>query len=457
MSAQARSVVVKLSMESSQLIAGMKAAEAAVVSGTKGMERATMSQARAVENLGNKAGMIGAGAALALGASAKAAMDWESQFAGVEKTVDGTVEQISQLEGELRNLAKTMPATHEEIAGVAEAAGQLGVAREDIADFTDTMIQLGEATGGLLTAEQAATDIAQIANVMGTSTAEVDNFGSALVALGNDGASTEAQILSMAQRIAGAGAQIGLAESDILAIANAAASMGIEAEAGGSAISRVFTDMAKATKQGGADLEQFAGVAGMSASEFVRAFGEDPAQAFAAFTAGLNEINASGGDVFTTLDGLGLSDVRVSQALLGMAASGDLLTDSLALGADAWSENSALADEFAKRMDTTGADVQKAWNNVRDAGIDAGAALLPVLSEVSDKVSTVAQAFGSLPDPVQGVVTKMLALTAITGGGLWFGAKVIGAVTDTREAIKGLGTESGTAGSKLRALSIATT
>src|SRR5690606_34365347 len=135
-------------------------------------------------------------------------------------------------------------------------------------------------------ADQAATSIAQISNVMGTTTGEVDNFGAALVALGNDGASTEAQIVAMAQRIAGAGAQIGLAESDILAIANAASSMGIEAEAGGSAISRVFTDMAKATKQGGESLDTFADVAGMSAKEFATAFEADPARAFASFTEG---------------------------------------------------------------------------------------------------------------------------------------------------------------------------
>src|SRR5690606_24979397 len=123
--------------------------------------------------------------------------------------------------------------------------------------FTRTMIDLGETTN--LTAEDAATNIAQISNVMGTMGREgsegVARMGAALVALGNDGASTEAQILSMAQRLSGAGALIGLAESDILGIANAAASMGIEVEAGGSAISRVFTEMAKATAQGGEDLE----------------------------------------------------------------------------------------------------------------------------------------------------------------------------------------------------------
>lgn len=431
--AESRSVVVRLSVDTAQAIRDSKQFgdefERAMQRSEQGAGRAS----KAVDELGSTAGKIGLVAAGALAAAGKAAMDWESQFAGVEKTVDGTVDQMAALEDELRELARTMPATHQEIAATAEAAGQLGVAREDVADFTETMIQLGETTN--LTADEAATSIAQMANVLGTSQGDIDNVGAALVALGNDGASTEAQILGMAQRIAGAGAQIGLAESDILAIANAAASMGVEVEAGGSSISRVFTEMAKATAQGGDDLAAFAKVAGVSAQEFVRSFKDDPAQAFASFTQGLDRINKSGGDVFTTLDELQLSDVRVSQALLGMAASGDLLTDSLALGAEAFGENTALAEEYAKRADTTAAEVQVAWNNIKDAGIEAGAALLPIISEVSDDVSSMAQAFGKLPDPVQSSVTQLLALTAIVGGAAWFGSKTIGAITSTRTAL----------------------
>ena len=62
--------------------------------------------------------MLGAGTAMAagLGVAVKAAMDWESAWAGVKKTVDGTPQQMAELEGELRGLAKTLPATHTEIA-----------------------------------------------------------------------------------------------------------------------------------------------------------------------------------------------------------------------------------------------------------------------------------------------------------------------------------------------------
>lgn len=431
-----RSVKVRLSADTAGAIRDIRAFGAETNRSMAEAEKAAARSGRALDDLGSAAGKLGLGAAAGLGLATKAAMDWESAWAGVTKTVDGTPEQYAQLEAELRGLAQTLPATHTEIAGVAEAAGQLGVARDDIADFTRTMVDLGETTN--LTADEAATSIAQMANVMGTAPGEIDNLGAALVALGNDGASTERQIIEMAQRISGAGAQVGLAESDLLALANAAASMGIEVEAGGTAISRVFTDMAKATAQGGEKLDLFARTAGMSAREFATAFEADPARAFASFTQGLDRINKSGGDVFTTLDDLSLSDVRVSRALLGMAASGDLLTDSLDLGARAWAENTALAIEAAKRYDTTEAKTQIAWNNMKDAAIDFGDVALPIVADVADAVSGLAQTVGGLPGPVKTATMSLLGITAVFGGGLWFTAKTISGVKNMHQTLTDL-------------------
>src|SRR5690606_8515964 len=160
---------------------------------------------------------------VAMGATVKAAMDWESAWTGVLKTVDGTPAQLAAVETGLRQLAKTLPASHQEIAAVAEAAGQLGVSTPGIVDFTKTMIDLGETTN--LTSDEAATAIAQMANVMGLkldgSTDDVQRFGATLVELGNNGASTEKDILMMSQRIAGAGALVGATSGEVLALSNA--------------------------------------------------------------------------------------------------------------------------------------------------------------------------------------------------------------------------------------------
>ena len=88
--------------------------------------------------------ITGAGIALAggLGYVSKQAIDFESSFAGVRKTVDATEEEFEALSKGLRDMSKELPANIHEINGVAEAAGQLGIEKENILEFTRTMIDL---------------------------------------------------------------------------------------------------------------------------------------------------------------------------------------------------------------------------------------------------------------------------------------------------------------------------
>lgn len=365
--------------------------------------------------------MLGFGTAAVggLALAGKAAMDWETAWAGVTKTVDGSPEQMDALEASLRGLAKTLPATHEEIAGVAEAAGQLGVKREDVAGFTKTMIDLGETTN--LTAEEAATSIAQISNVMGTMEREgskgVERFSSTLVALGNAGASTEAEILDMAQRIAGAGKLVGASESDVLALANAMASLGIESQLGGGVISRVMQRMYTDVKDGGDGLTNLAKVAGVSSKEFATAFETDPVRAVDMVVKGLGRVKDEGGNVVETMAELGIKGTEETGVMLRLAGAGDILTDSLKLGDEAWASNSALAEEAAKRYETTESKVKIAWNNIKDAAIEAGAVLLPMIAGVAEGAAGLAQAFGSLPDPIKGTLTVLGGVAGVAALG----------------------------------------
>lgn len=418
-------------------IAGFKSAMAEAAAATKKTQQASEDSSKAADTYLGKmvqsanknreawdtagATMLGFGTAAVggLALAGKAAMDWESAWAGVTKTVDGTPAQMDELEASLRGLAKTLPATHEEIAGVAEAAGQLGVKREDVAGFTKTMIDLGETTN--LTADEAATSIAQISNVMGTMERDgskgVERFGATLVALGNAGASTEAEILDMAQRIAGAGKLVGASESDVLALANAMASLGIESQLGGGVISRVMQRMYTDVKDGGDGLTNLAKVAGVSSKEFATAFETDPVRAVDMIVKGLGRVKDEGGNVVETMSNLGIKGTEETGVLLRLAGAGDILTDSLKLGDSAWKSNSALAEEASKRYETTESKVKVAWNNIKDAAIEAGAVLLPMIAGVAESVAGLAGAFGSLPDPVKGVLSVLGGVAGVAALG----------------------------------------
>jgi TP901 family phage tail tape measure protein len=315
----------------------------------------------------------------AAGAIFKVGSSFDSAFTGVIKTVDATEAQIADLRQGILEMSTELPTSANAIADVAAAAGQLGIATENILGFTRVMIDLGETTN--LSADEAATSFARFANVTGMAQTDMDRLGSTVVSLGNNLATTEAEIVSMAMRLAGAGSQIGLTEAQIFGFAGALSSVGIEAEAGGSAFSRVMIDMASSVATGGTKLTQFARVAGMSASGFADSFEEDAAGALASFIEGLGQLSAEGANVFAILDEMGLADIRVRDALLRASGAGDLFRRSLRLANEAWEENTALTKEAALRYGTTGSRLEVLRNQFSAFGITLYSQVSPGINQ----------------------------------------------------------------------------
>ena len=321
-------------------------------------------------------------AALGVGAL-KAAIDFESSFAGVIKTVDDATDSMGrltpvgeELKQSFRDLALEIPISANELAGIGEVAGQLGIETQNIADFTETMAKLGVTTN--LSAEEAATSLARLANVTGLPQTEFERLGSTVVALGNNLATTESEIVMFGQRIAGAGAIAGLSEPQILAIGGAMSSVGIEAEAGGTAVQKVLLTMNDAVAAGGAELVRFADLSGQSVEQFAAGWRDNAGAQFTAFVEGLA---AQGDQASAVLKDLIGTDQRLQRAFLSLAQSGDTLRNAMSLANVAWVENTALAKEAEIRFQTTSAELTILWNNVKDVAISLGEALLPTLKD----------------------------------------------------------------------------
>ena len=361
---------------------------------------------------------FGAGVVGALGLAAKSAMDWESAWAGVVKTVDGSPQQMAALEAGLRGLARELPATHTEIAAVAEAAGQLGIETPNVLGFTRTMINMGEATN--MSAEEAATSLARFMNVMGTSQTDVGRLGASVVGLGNNFATTEGEIVAMAQRLSGAAAQANMTEGDVLGMAAAMSSVGIEAEAGGSAMSQTMKRIGKAVDEGGERLDLFAQVSGMSADQFSTAWKNDPTSAMDAFITGLGGVESQGLTTNGVLTDLGITGIRESDALLRLSAASNqgadgmsLFAEAVKMGNDEFGKGSALIEEASKRYETAESRIQIAKNALIDMGISVGGVVLPALADLAEGAGDVAGWFADLPAPVHEAAA---GLGAVVGG-----------------------------------------
>lgn len=418
-----RTVRAILDAQVSGFVAGMtKAATVAQDTGKKitdGIDKASKSvKAHEQEWKTVSNGMLIGGAAIAggLALSTKAAMDWEKAFAGVAKTVGLADPGLKALEGDLRGLAREMATSHEEIAQVAESAGALGVKTQDIAGFTKTMLMLGETTN--LSADQAATSLAQLMTIMGTAPSMVGRMGATLVALGNNGASTEAQIVQLSQRIAGAGRQMGMSESQVMGFASAIASTGVEVEAGGTAMSQGLIKINQAVREGGDGLKTLSAVAGV---DFKQAFEKDAAGATTMFIEGLGRLKKEGGDIDGVFKTLNIDSGRGVDTFKRLALSGGLLAEQLQVANSGMRDGTALLDAYAARQGTASAKVAVALNNVKDAGISFGAQFLPVVANVANAATNMAQGFGNLPGPMQAFIGTGAAVTAgalLIGGGL---------------------------------------
>jgi len=401
----------------SQEFAAYREQDARVAAAAAAVEKAEKAKQDAFRKTGTVVTASSAVLLAGLGYAAHAAISWESAWASVTKTVDATPAELASVEAGLRGLARTLPLTHEEIAQVAASAGQLGVAVPQITSFTKTMIDLGTTTN--LTADDAATKIAQLANVMDRSMLQagdgVQRTGATLLALGNAGASTESDILDMATRISGAGKTAGLTTADVLALSSSLASMGVEAELGGGTVTRILTKIYSAVRSGDPVLGEFAKTAGMTLGQFRTLWDQSPVEALDKFTTGLHNLDAAGGDVVATLRAVGIDQSRDTQVLLQMSNATGLLSDNLTLANQAWKDNTALVDAANKRYDTTAAKVQIAKNNIEDAGISLGNELLPVLSKVATGVADAAAWIGDLPEPVLKAATALGGAAAAAG------------------------------------------
>ena len=340
--------------------------------GLSQMGRGAGQVASGLGRLGDRAAIAAAGG---LAAVVTTAASFEQAFTGVEKTVDGTDAQLAELERTLRGMARTMPVSFEELAGIGEAGGALGIARESLDEFVDVVARLAVSTD--LSSEAAATSLGQLGNVLGLTGQDYEDFADSLVALGNAGASTESQIVEIAARFGAAGNAAGLSKEEILALSSAVASMGIEVEAGGSSLSRIFSNVATAIGTGGDEVEAFTELLGISADEFQDRWSQDALGTFQDFLQELSKLDQFG--QARVLEDAGITGVRDINAVRLMAQNFEFLNEQLVIAEDA---TGALGTESDKFFATTAAQWQVLKNNVRDAAAVLGTDLLPVVNEV---------------------------------------------------------------------------
>lgn len=411
----------------------------------------------------------------------------EHAFIGVKKTLDPqkladsfgiAYKSVSDLTDEklapaydklsdaIWNMTQETSSSYETIAGVMEMAGQLNVALgengQGIIDFTKNIIMLNDTTD--LMGADAAKVLAQMTNILHTSEDDFGRLGATIVDLGNNSATTEADIVSMAKRIAGAGELVSLTDQDILAIAATLQSVGISAEMGGTAFSKVLKKMQTAAETGyepiidltqktgkslrelemlsandskaftelaqslgmtkdelklmvknGVLLENFAEVSGMSAKEFAETWKSEPVKAVEAFAKGLGNVDENGKSTIQMLQDMGFTEVRLSDMLSRLALAQEGFTENLERANRAWSDGTALEIEAERRYTELNAQISQLNEQWKQFRVELAEFIVPILKELMGVASKVIGFLRELPDPIKKAFVEIAARAALIG------------------------------------------
>lgn len=426
----------------------------------------------------------------------------EAAFVSATKNVEDahqTKEDLDALNQGLRTMTTVIPQTYEQLSALMGVGATLGVPYENLEKFTQVMAKLNVATN--VQGETGAQLMAQLLNITEKDYGNIDRAGAALTELGNNSATTEQAILEMAQRAATGLSAVGMGLDDILAISAAINSVGINAEAGGSSVSKLAIKMDEAAKVGGQQIpslldtasglfgqfdsiydlyahldslpskdgwkafesaldmtaadtkklmnsalaaERFSKAMGMTVDEFSSGWNEDAASQMLSFFRTLGEMNGTeaGENMLWVMDQLGITEIRQSNMVRALAGNWELYARMLGLGRDAYAENVALENEAQRAFSTTESRRVMNANKEQNALEAMGETVTAMRKPFDDFFADVKQGFAEMPGWVQtaaGLVTQGMGSL---GDALETAGKLSFSVVNIANAVKDL---SGTA------------
>ena len=365
-------------------------------------------------------------------------MQFESAFAGVKKVTSGTEEDFEKLEAEIRKTALEKPISADQLASIYQMGSQLGIAKDSLKDFSNSIIDLAKTSD--LTEEAGATMIAQYANVTGLKPEEYRKFASTLSYLGSTTATTESTIMDFASRISGSAKLIGMSHQEILALSTALGSVGIKAEMGGSAISKIMNSIDVAVDKNSKELQTWAQVAGVSSSEFASKWKTNVSEAFKDVLTGMTKFKDEGGSLNLLLEELDIKNIRQTETLKKLANASQLLAEDMSKANDEWEKAAFLGDSAGQVYNTVESQMQLLKNSFAEMQISIYEGLKEPLAEAMKELSNLLKsneikAFGQVISTVMktainlvtlviknmkaiipvlsGIITKMLILKAI--------------------------------------------
>jgi len=338
---------------------------------------------------------------------------YETAFTSVERAIEplaatlaGSRAEAESLQEAFVNLSEEIPVSFEDITRIATLGAQMGVTASGIVDFTKVVSEFSSVTG--VSADTVAQKFGRIAELANVDYSQFANLGSSILYAGINAVATEPEIMTLSESIAAVSAQAGMLPQEIVGMATALASTGIQAEQARGVFTRVFADIDRAVSRGGTELNNFASVAGMSAENFAKAWGTEGAS-YDVFRAILGGLGATE-DLTAAFDSLNIVETREINTLTRLAENLNVVDQAISDANSSFESGAFLGESFGKTVDNLDAQIQMFNNNVKSLTVELSKGLAGSLGFVLEVANGMLQLFKEM--------AKNRLFTGITGGAL---------------------------------------
>jgi len=299
----------------------------------------------------------------------------EDGFIGVAKTTGLVGDDFERLKEGINDLSTELAGMdHSELQAIAESAGQLGIeGTENILAFTEVIAKVASTTD--LSAEEASLGMQKLANSFKLPGEQVENLASAMNELSNTTTATVGEIVNYSQRMAGAASSFGLSTQEVLGFASTFTDLGINAEIGATAFSKILAKMTT-------DTAQFAEFVGLSMSEFKDIIDTEPVEAIELLAKKFGELDKYTGNQL--LEDWKLSGIGVATVMRKLSTNTELLSKNIDISNKAWTENVSIQNEYETASKGLNAQLTKMKNGVIVLVSKLGGPLLDALKDVVD-------------------------------------------------------------------------
>ena len=334
----------------------------------------------------------------AFGMAASKAMAFESAMADVAKVVNfETQSEFQAMNKTVMDMAGRIPMAADGIAAIIAAAGQSGVAKQDLAEFAEQAAKMGVAFD--LTGDQAGKMMSDWRAGMNLTLPQVYSLADAVNHLSNNMNATAPALGEVIQRVGAVAMVCGLSETKVAALGAALLSAGASPEVAATALKSFTTTLVKGTAMSKDQAAAFASI-GLSATQLAKDMQTD-----------------AQGTIFKVLEAIAAKPKELQMSLLttmfGQEALGSIapllqnmgnLSQAFELVGDKANYAGSMQAEFDTRSKTVANTLQLLSNKLTNLAISVGNAFLPSIGWAAEKL---------------GAFVDMLRAAAETRAGQW--------------------------------------